>query len=303
MYDFKCISEYREKLSSEAILVKKFIENSEDGDCIQLPELTEVFTDFQNKLWEENPNIFLKEPLITTVFDQSERKYPSRASMLNSCPKAILISYVDGTLSNNVPKDNMRNKNAANMGTMLHEILQRYFSFFGLVEKENNKYLLEYPIVDDELCITGHCDFIGNFKSLYDIDCKFIGEIKTTGSYKNPYSGEHTHKIDRIIKQAHPEYEHLAQANFYMYELDLDFELFYYIDRGNTYLSTFFLYKKDKNFLKKIIKKLKYVKKYFINEKLPKPKSKSKKRCQYCNYLTICSDVDTFDDIRALVHE
>jgi len=302
MVDFNCFSNNTREILDEKELIEDFVKYSKDGDCIKLPTFTELFGEFRTEMWNYHPKMFYQgKPFTESIYEQSERKYPVRASMIGRCPKFIFLDYHDGQRDLKIPKNPKENhnwKNAANLGTFLHGMLQRDLSLFGIVEKdENGEYQLETEIKNDKMFFTGHADFVGNFFNIYGLDLKFVGEIKTTGSYQLDYSNEHFHKIDKIVNQGYPVLEHLPQGNLYMSELGIDYQMFYYTDRGNTNLEVAYLVKKSRKLVQQIKTKLTTLKKHYIKKTLPTPKSKSQDRCKYCRYVSVCDKLLTIKDI------
>lgn len=312
MKEFNCFKEYQKELKSEGELILQFQKFANEGDCVKLDVFNDLFFEFRKELLVRNENLFFidNKPFSANIHLQPKiQEYPLRASQFSICTKQILFEYWDKIYDNKIPKNDNRNPAydmAAKIGTLLHEILQRYLTLFGCVKFKDNKPMLEENIVDSKRKVTGHIDFIGNFKQIYDIPIDFIGEIKTTGANFREETNQfnmtyrkYNHKIDSIIKKGEPSPYHLTQGNLYMDIYGLDLELFYYEDRSTSEHVTI-LYKKDSEIIKWIDEKALSVNRYWKNKTLPKER-KNNNKCRFCRFTEICKEIKSVKDIEKLL--
>ena len=72
MYEFKCFSELAEEIKYEKEVIEGFINYSEQGDCILLPNFTKIFKGIRHELIN-NTNLFFSKPFNVELYDQSKR--------------------------------------------------------------------------------------------------------------------------------------------------------------------------------------------------------------------------------------
>lgn len=215
-------------------------------------------------------------------------KYNMRCSQVRDCPKKLLLLYY------NLPEKinpNVFYCMSADFGTMIHEYVQNHLNNMGIILYEDDKLMTELLVEDEDLGITGHCDYLTKLNLISDIDSdeKVLGEIKTV----------HHDKFLEIVRKGKPLDYHLEQVNIYMHLLGLNYTHFIYINRGNSEFVSF-LYKKNNKILDRAIKNCETVKNCIKYKTIPDEKMNDFK-CMFCNYTEYCTSIQTIDDLYDLL--